>query len=194
MDIVNWLYLKKAELIKQELSDPEDLILLGADVSFEKRGDRYLSYAMPFSAFVEAIASEIVVTGITLRTNGVDNAVQNVLNLVNGTNVTITDTGNGTVTIAATAGGVVNDADNGLKLGTADTVYLAGTLLETTTIDVTDQYQLNIIGQNDQPKGEIVFIENSSLTEDVVSLGVNCDNGIAISATSTIGIAIDALS
>ena len=43
--------------------------------------------------------------GITLRTNGVDNAVQNILDLVEGTNVTITDNGNGSVTIDATGGG-----------------------------------------------------------------------------------------
>jgi len=43
--------------------------------------------------------------GITLRTNGVDNAVQNILDLVEGTNVTITDNGNGSVTIDAAGGG-----------------------------------------------------------------------------------------
>jgi len=43
--------------------------------------------------------------GIVLRTNGVDNAVQNILDLVEGTNVTITDNGNGSVTIDAAGGG-----------------------------------------------------------------------------------------
>jgi hypothetical protein len=43
--------------------------------------------------------------GITLRTNGVDNAVQNILDLVEGTNVTITDNGDGSVTIDAAGGG-----------------------------------------------------------------------------------------
>jgi len=43
--------------------------------------------------------------GITLKVNGTDNAVQNVLNLVQGNNVTITDLGNGSVSIAATGGG-----------------------------------------------------------------------------------------
>jgi hypothetical protein len=43
--------------------------------------------------------------GITLKVNGTDNAVQNVLNLVQGNNVTITDLGNGSVRIAATGGG-----------------------------------------------------------------------------------------
>lgn len=43
--------------------------------------------------------------GITLRTNGVDNAVQNILDLVEGTNITITDNGDGSVTIDAVGGG-----------------------------------------------------------------------------------------
>lgn len=42
---------------------------------------------------------------IVLKVNGTDNAVQNVLNLVNGSNITITDLGDGRVRIAATGGG-----------------------------------------------------------------------------------------
>jgi hypothetical protein len=42
---------------------------------------------------------------ITLKVNNTDNAVQNVLNLVNGTNITITDLGDGRVRISATGGG-----------------------------------------------------------------------------------------
>jgi hypothetical protein len=59
MDIVNWVYLKKAELIRQNLSDPTDLVLLGADVTFDKRGDKYLSYAMTTADFADAIAGII---------------------------------------------------------------------------------------------------------------------------------------
>ena len=44
--------------------------------------------------------------GITLRTNGVDNVVQTLLDLVEGTNITITDLGNGQVRIDAAGGGV----------------------------------------------------------------------------------------
>lgn len=43
--------------------------------------------------------------GITLRTNGLDNAVQNILDLVEGNNITITDNGDGSVTIDAVGGG-----------------------------------------------------------------------------------------
>jgi hypothetical protein len=43
--------------------------------------------------------------GINLETNGTPNASQVVLNLIAGTNVTITDGGGGAITIAATGGG-----------------------------------------------------------------------------------------
>jgi len=43
--------------------------------------------------------------GITLRTNGVDNVVQTLLDLVAGTNITITDLGNGQVQIDSIGGG-----------------------------------------------------------------------------------------
>jgi hypothetical protein len=46
--------------------------------------------------------------GITLRTNGVDNVVQTLLDLVEGTNITITDNGNGSVTIDSAGGGVTD--------------------------------------------------------------------------------------
>jgi hypothetical protein len=39
---------------------------------------------------------------LTLQVNGVNNAVQNLLDLVNGANITITDNGDGSVTIAST--------------------------------------------------------------------------------------------
>jgi hypothetical protein len=47
MDILNWLRIKKQNLIRTTLDSPKDLIVLGADVSFQKRGDKYQSYAIP---------------------------------------------------------------------------------------------------------------------------------------------------
>ncbi len=48
---------------------------------------------------------EGVAVGITLQTNGVNNGLQSLLNLQQGTNVTIVDNGNGTVTINSAGGG-----------------------------------------------------------------------------------------
>lgn len=44
-------------------------------------------------------------TPLTLQTNGIANAVQSLQNLQQGANVTITDNGAGTITVASTAGG-----------------------------------------------------------------------------------------
>lgn len=184
MDIVNWLYLKKAELIRDTISSPEDLVLLGADVSFDKRGDKYLTYAVPVSLIGGGGS------GITLKTNGTDNTVQNILDLVEGDNITITDNGDGSVTIDSAIGLI--DADNGLNIGASGVAYLGGALLETTTIDTTSQYQLNITGANNQIKGEVLFVENTSnASSSVIALNANCDIGRAITATSISGIGID---
>jgi len=55
MDILNWLHIKKQQLIRTNLDSPQDLVVLGADVSFQKRGDKYQSYAMPSTDFALAI-------------------------------------------------------------------------------------------------------------------------------------------
>ena len=47
MDILNWLYLKKQQLIKKTANDAKtDLVVLGAEVPFTKRDDGYQDYAM----------------------------------------------------------------------------------------------------------------------------------------------------
>lgn len=43
-------------------------------------------------------------SGITLKTNGTSNTVQSILNLISGTNVTLTSDGSGGITIAASGG------------------------------------------------------------------------------------------
>jgi hypothetical protein len=55
MDILNWLYIKKQNLIRTTLDSPKDLVILGADVSFQKRGDKYQSYAIPAEDFGLAV-------------------------------------------------------------------------------------------------------------------------------------------
>jgi hypothetical protein len=66
--------------------------------------------------------------GITLETNGVENVVQTLLNLVEGTNITITDNGNGSVTIDS-AGGIadyVSTAYNANHTTAAGNQYVIG--------------------------------------------------------------------
>jgi len=55
MDILNWLYLRKEQLIRKTANNADtDLLALGADVTFAKRDDKYLTYAMTLK---DAIAS-----------------------------------------------------------------------------------------------------------------------------------------
>jgi hypothetical protein len=55
MDILNWLFIKRQQLIKTEANDAStDLVALGAEVPFTTRGDGYQTYAMPLA---NAVAS-----------------------------------------------------------------------------------------------------------------------------------------
>lgn len=62
MDILNWLYLRKEQLIKTKANNPEtDLVAVGADVTFAKRDDQYKTYAMPLKDF--SVAGDVANTG-----------------------------------------------------------------------------------------------------------------------------------
>lgn len=55
MDILNWLYLRTAGLVKTTANDANtDLIALGANVGFNNRGDQYQTYGMPLSDAVQS--------------------------------------------------------------------------------------------------------------------------------------------
>jgi len=55
MDILNWLYLRKEQLIRKTANNAEtDLVALGADATFIKRGDKYQTYAMTLTDAVQS--------------------------------------------------------------------------------------------------------------------------------------------
>jgi len=55
MTILNWLYLKKQQLIRTEANNADtDLIVLGAEVPFTTRDDGYQDYAMPLKNAVQS--------------------------------------------------------------------------------------------------------------------------------------------
>jgi hypothetical protein len=168
MDIVNWVYLKKAELIRQNLSDPTDLVLLGADVTFDKRGDKYLSYAMTTADFADAIASIIGAgsgtvssidvnggTGISVSPAGpittsgtftvTNTAPDQVVVLNNGSGISVTGT-YPNFTISASGGpGNTYTADNGITENPTNNFQLGGDTYADSTFD-TNRYidtQLN---------------------------------------------------
>lgn len=58
MDILNWVYLLKNKLVKTTVQDPtQDLVILGNNVTFAKRGDKYQSYGMTVEDFAAYVAS-----------------------------------------------------------------------------------------------------------------------------------------
>lgn len=62
MDILNWLYLRKEQLIRKTANNPEtDLVAVGADVTFAKRDDKYKTYAMPIKDL--SVAGDVANTG-----------------------------------------------------------------------------------------------------------------------------------
>jgi len=86
--------------------------------------------------------------GITLETNGVTNGDQTLLNLVAGTNMTITDDGFGNITFDATGGGGTYTVDNGLTENPATNFQLGGTLIQNTSINLDGIYEFSIAGSN----------------------------------------------
>ena len=62
MDILNWLYLRKQQLIKTTANNADtDLVALGADATFLKRGDQYKTYAMTLQDL--SVAGDVANTG-----------------------------------------------------------------------------------------------------------------------------------
>ena len=55
MDILNWFYLKKEQLIRTKANNAKtDLVVLGAEVPFSQRSDGYQTYGMTLADAVKA--------------------------------------------------------------------------------------------------------------------------------------------
>lgn len=60
MDILNWVYLIKKKLTRTTVQDPQkDLVIIGGDVTYAKRGDKYQSYGMTVEDFATYIGTTI---------------------------------------------------------------------------------------------------------------------------------------
>ena len=86
MDILNWLYIKKQQLIRTTPDSTSDLVVLGADATFANRGDEYKSYAMPLENFAPALYDTANVTQTGSITSGVTvNAHTGIITTVSST-------------------------------------------------------------------------------------------------------------
>lgn len=87
MDILNWVYLLKNKLVKTTVQDPtQDLVILGGNVTYAKRGDKYQSYGMTvedFNASLNVGVAQIIAgTYVTISpTNGLGAVTVNALGL-----------------------------------------------------------------------------------------------------------------
>jgi hypothetical protein len=78
MDILNWVYLLKNKLVKKEVQDPkQDLVILGSNVSFAKRGDKYQSYGMTVEDFAKALGGGLQGESYILVEGGSDDPAVN---------------------------------------------------------------------------------------------------------------------
>lgn len=59
MDILNWLYLVKNNFVRTTPSSNNDLLVLGAKVGFNKRGDKYQNYALSIGDLANNTASTL---------------------------------------------------------------------------------------------------------------------------------------
>jgi hypothetical protein len=55
MDILNWLYLAKNRFVRTSIDNPKDLMIFGAKVGANKRGDVYQNYAMEINDFAAVL-------------------------------------------------------------------------------------------------------------------------------------------
>ena len=137
MDILNWLYLVKQKFTRTTVENPAtDLMVLGADVSFTKRGDKYQNYAVPVSGIVPLVYS----TGTVTQVNSIADDVT--LNTYSGTVNVFWD-----VTNFIPAGGITAFRVNNSNVTTRSIVHLtlqdgngAGSLIFATVGRVANGY------------------------------------------------------
>ena len=72
MDILNWLFTQDQQLIKTTINNKStDLIAMGANVSFDKRQDKWQTYAMTAQNFAPALYDTGTVTQLTSNATAV---------------------------------------------------------------------------------------------------------------------------
>jgi len=126
---------------------------------------------------------------ILLKTDGVDNGNQNLLNLVAGPGITLSDDNVGNITITSTGGtGGTYTVNNGLspQPGDPNNFQLGGDLIENTIIDNANSYNLSVIGEYNG--GALFYVSNPIVTsfEDPSTCGIRSDteSGVAVFGNS----------
>lgn len=137
----------------------------------------YVSY----KEFIKQLTKSITpASALLLQTNSVNNPTQTLLNLIQGSGITITDDGLGNITIDATGGGGAYTVDNGLTENPANNFQLGGTLIKNTTIDA-GLFNLLVTGAN--TPGSVLSVINTAT--GVAGYFEALSGGTAVAATSS---------
>lgn len=135
----------------------------------------------------------ISTSGLALETNGTPNGNQALLNLVAGTNMTITDDGLGNITFDATGGGGgTYTADNGITESPANNFQLGGTLVQNTQIN-NGSFYLEIIGNVASPLVDLFRVINSGTGRAIYATNSGGSFPV-IEAVATTGIGVQGVS
>ena len=178
MDILNWLHIKKQNLIRTTLDSPQDLLVFGADVSFQKRGDKYQSYAMPSTDFALAIGvnPQFISTTDGANVTGVTAATKSVSVLIPANTVKVGDT-----VFVRTRGrkvGTANIAAQSIYINTADAI--GGNFIAVNALGATALYS--------QMSRTLAVKSTTSTETSNVNTGGADDDATSTNAVSTFNI------
>jgi hypothetical protein len=125
MDILNFIYLKTAGLIRSKANDPDtDLIAVGANVGPIQRGDSYQTYAMPIKDLVESgceantVHYELDITQTSTVTVTTPRGIIDILGM--GSSAPLTPD----PAYATSVGFYINNLDLNLTAGNRDNIYV----------------------------------------------------------------------
>ena len=136
MDILNWLYVQTAGLVKTTANNPEtDLVALGANVGFNKKGDKYQTYAMSIKDMVSSGLNSNTVhyeLDIAASTTVTVNSFRGIIDIVNmGSNPGLTpDSAYGTSVSFS-----INNPDLDLTTLNRDNVYVQYSVYYSQAVD-----------------------------------------------------------
>ena len=125
MDILNWLYIKTAGLIKTKAVDPNtDLVALGANVGFNKRDDQYQTYGMTLKNCVQSGCTgntkhyELDITATSVVTVDTPRGIIDILGMGSSTPLTPNEAYGTSVSF------IIDNPDLDLTIANRDNVYV----------------------------------------------------------------------
>jgi hypothetical protein len=178
MDILNWLRIKKENLIRATLDSPKDLLVFGADVSFQKRGDKYQSYAVPAEDFIASFKNpQFISTTDGANATGVTSSVKSKSVLIPANTVKAGDTI--FIRTRARKVGTAGISIQGISVNTSDA--LGGSSVALNAIPNTALYS---------QMSRTLAIKSATVTEtlSIPGLGGVDDDVTSINAVSTFNI------